>query len=50
MILCGAGDLEKPFLMQVEGVYFAMISPYFYHSVVRRLFDLWSWYRRHWSC
>ena len=31
MISCGAGDLEKPFLMHVEGVYFATVSPYFYH-------------------
>lgn len=31
MISCGTGDLEKPFLMQVEGVYFAMISPYVFH-------------------
>lgn len=38
MILCGAGDLEKPFLMQVEGVYFAIISPYFYHMVCQTSF------------
>ena len=38
MILCGAGDLEKPFLMQVEGVYFATTSPYFYHRVCQTSF------------
>jgi len=29
MISCDTGDLEKPFLMPVEGVLFARISPYF---------------------
>jgi hypothetical protein len=38
MISCGTGDLEKPFLLQVEGVSFAMISSYFCDRVPQTSF------------
>ena len=37
MISCGTGDLEKPFLMQIEGV-LAMISSYFCDRVPQTSF------------
>ena len=50
IISCGTGDLEKPFLMPVEGVSFVMIVPTFTTEFLRCLFNLWSWYCCHWSC
>ena len=50
IISCGTGDLEKPFLMSVEGVSFVVIVPTFTTEFLRCLFNLWSWYCCHWSC
>ena len=38
VISCGTGDLEKPFLMPVEGMSFAMISSYFCDRVPQTSF------------
>jgi elongation factor Tu len=43
-------DLDKPFLLPIEGKGLFVLSGVRYSLLCRRLLGFWPWYRRDWSC